>query len=257
MTDAVGETDEFSALVLVARDVEIFDLGTTAPNDAGPARALGISPRGAVSVSLGHPGETDQMPGRYEGGSVRPLDLPAGMVFGNTWAVNDSGQTVGPVYPAHVFGTVHAVMWNGSAPTMLGTLGGSSAIPVGLNANGWTVGWSYDSKSLPRGFLKRPGNPMVDVQEEAGVPARPAQDHEAGEDQRRRRRSRLLRLRACRRGVRGHGRLRRRHAHADDAPRPWLQRRRLGRLAGRAHGHGPRLRRRPRRPRGAVARRLS
>src|SRR3954469_2737191 len=62
-------------------------------------------------------------------------------------------------------------MWNGSEPTTLGTLGGTSATAVGVNANGWAVGWAYDAKELPRGYLKRLGNPMVDVEEEAGVPA--------------------------------------------------------------------------------------
>ena len=99
-TDADGEQDEFRALVLVARDVEIFDLGTTAPDDSGAAHATEISPRGAVAVTMGHSGELDQQPGRYQGGAVRPLELPPGQVFGTVWEVNDAGQAVGSTYPS-------------------------------------------------------------------------------------------------------------------------------------------------------------
>ena len=171
VTDADGEQDELRALVLVAHDYEIMDLGTSAPDDGGTSFATFVSPRGAAAVTMGHPGVTDQMPGRFEGGSVHPLDLPAGRVFGTVWSVNDNGQSVGSVYSARQFGQVDAAMWNGSQPTILGTLGGTSAVAVGVNANGWTVGWAYDAKEQPRGYLKRLGNPMVDVQEEAGVPA--------------------------------------------------------------------------------------
>ena len=171
VTDADGETDELRALVLVARGYEIFDLGTTEPDDAGGAFATTITPRGSVIATTGHQGVTDQMPGRYDGGAVQPLPLPANRVFGTVWDGNDNGQTVGTAYPSRQFLQVDAVMWNGTAPTQLGTLGGSSATAVGVNANGWTVGWAYDAKEQPRGYLKRLGNPMVDVQAEANVPA--------------------------------------------------------------------------------------
>ena len=62
-----------------------------------------------------------------------------------------------------------------------------------MNAFGWVVGWAYDADEWPRGYLKRPGNPMVDVQAEAGVPHHQQEDHEAGQDQRRGRGGRLLR----------------------------------------------------------------
>ena len=171
VTDADGETDELRALVLVAHDYEIFDLGTTEPDDAGAAFASSITPRGSVITTTGHHGTTDQMPGRYDGGAVQPLPLPANRVFGTVWDGNDNGQTVGSVYPSRQFLQVDAVMWNGTTPTTLGTLGGSSATAVGVNANGWSVGWAYDAQEQPRGYLKRLGNPMVDVQAEANVPA--------------------------------------------------------------------------------------
>ncbi|HEX5620422.1 MAG TPA: M36 family metallopeptidase, partial [Solirubrobacteraceae bacterium] len=171
VTDANGEQDELRALVLVAHDYEIMDLGTTAPDDSGAAHATYISEGGASAVTLGHPGELDQMPGRFDGGAVQPLELPAGRVFGTVFTVNDRGQSVGNVYPVRQFAQVDAALWNGSQPTVLGTLGGSSATAVGINNNGWVVGWAMDDKSVTRGYLKRLGNPMVDVQEEAGVPA--------------------------------------------------------------------------------------
>ena len=95
MTDAAGEQDEFRTTVLVARDIEIFDLGTTAPDDSGAAQAVKISPRGDVATIMGHSGETDQMPARYRGGSAQPLDLLPGHQFGTVWEVNDSDQAVG------------------------------------------------------------------------------------------------------------------------------------------------------------------
>ena len=76
VTDADGEQDELRALVLVAHDYEIMDLGTTEPDDAGTSFATFVSPRGTAAVTMGHHGVTDQMPGRFEGGSVHPLDLP-------------------------------------------------------------------------------------------------------------------------------------------------------------------------------------
>ena len=170
VTDAAGGQDEFRTTVLVARDIEIFDLGTTAPDDGGAAAAVKISPRGAVALTMGRSGETTQMPTRYRGGAAQPLDLLPGHVFGVVWDVNDADQSVGSNYPVRQFGKVEGVFWNGTTPTPVGTLGGTSSTAVGLNANGWVVGWAYDSKELPRGYLKRPGNPMVDVQEEAGVP---------------------------------------------------------------------------------------
>jgi len=171
VTDAAGERDEFRTLVLVARDYEIFDLGTTAPDDSGPAHAATISPRGAAAITMGHSGVTDQLPARYQGGAARPLDLLPGHVMGTVWEVNDADQAVGSSYPARQFLRVDGVLWNGATPTAVGTLGGSSSTAVGLNAHGWVVGWAYDANERPRGYLKRPGNPMVDVQEEAGVAA--------------------------------------------------------------------------------------
>jgi uncharacterized membrane protein len=170
VTDANGEQDEFRTTVLVARDVEIFDLGTTAPDDSGPAHSNAISRQGRAAITMGRSGETDQLPARYQGGSAQPLDLLPGHVMGAVWEVNDADQAVGSSYPVRQFGQVNAVLWNGTTPTPLGTLGGSSSTAVGLNANGWAVGWAYDAQEIPRGYLKRLGHPMVDVQVEAGLP---------------------------------------------------------------------------------------
>src|SRR5262249_60067915 len=89
VTDADGEQDELKALVLVAHDYEISDLGTLAADDSGDSFGTRISHGGVVAVTTGHSGVTDQMPGRFEGGSVQPLDLPAARVVGTAREFDD------------------------------------------------------------------------------------------------------------------------------------------------------------------------
>lgn len=65
------------------------------------------------------------------------------MAFG----INDVGQVAGHSVitvdnPNNLY---HAVLWNGTTPTDLGTLGGSNSSALAINASGQIVGWSNTS----------------------------------------------------------------------------------------------------------------
>ena len=256
VTDADGEQDEFRALVLVARDYEIFDLGTLAPDDSGAAHAAPDQPARRRRDHHG-PLRRDRPAARPATGAARcgRSTCCPNHVMGTVWEVNDADQTVGSSYPARQFRKVDGVLWNGSTPTPVGTLGGSSSTAVGLNAIGWVVGWAYDSGERAARLPQAPRQPDGRRSGGGRRAGRPAQDHEAGEDQRLRRGRRLLGLHALGRGLRPRRPLRRRDPHADDAARLRLRRRRHRHLGRRPHGHRRDLRLRPGRPRRDLARR--
>ncbi|MBE2315574.1 M36 family metallopeptidase [Solirubrobacter sp. CPCC 204708] len=172
-----GETDEFRAAVAVGLGVEIFDLGTAAPEDH-QGRAVAITPRGDVvgmTGQIGRPedpwtGTTHAL--RYRDGQPAALAGLPGATRTIAWDANDLGQTVGVSDDDTSTANTRAVLWNGDVPTDLGTLGGTWALGQGMNSGGTVVGESALDRDRWRAFVKPLGAPMEDIQVLAGVPER-------------------------------------------------------------------------------------
>jgi probable HAF family extracellular repeat protein len=79
---------------------------------------------------------------------------PLSSLGGNSYAsaINNSGKIVGYSYlpNSSVF---HAVRWNGSSATDIGTLNGKNSEARGINDSGQIVGQSWDAEDMPRPVL--------------------------------------------------------------------------------------------------------
>jgi uncharacterized membrane protein len=75
--------------------------------------------------------------------SVTILNQLPGGSGSETFAINASGQVAGDAAPTSVQSQRDAVIWTGTSPTNLGTLGGISSYGYAINASGQVAGWSY------------------------------------------------------------------------------------------------------------------
>jgi len=73
--------------------------------------------------------------------TVTVLGNPGGTTVSYATGINASGQVVG--YSITTGGGEDAVVWNGTTPTVLGTVGGTSSKAIGINASGQVAGYSY------------------------------------------------------------------------------------------------------------------
>jgi len=100
--------------------------------------------------------------------SYRPAKWSAGGMptflgdFGQPWgpgqevaAINNSGVVVGTLAVAS--GELHPVVWMGTTPTDLGTLGGTSGAAVDVDDEGAVIGWATNAAGEKRPFLYLPG----------------------------------------------------------------------------------------------------
>ena len=165
--DEAGETDTVRHTFWVGRDAEISDLGALDGDSA--SRAIFPTTRGEIAGQSYVAGNANRQAARYRGGRWERLEpLHAGGHSG-AYQGNDAGQTVGFSAPSAT-GDERAVLWNGTTPTDLGTLGGRRSQALSINASGTVVGFAHNAANEPRAFIKRPGGPLEDIQELAGIP---------------------------------------------------------------------------------------
>lgn len=89
-----------------------------------------------------------------EGGLKALSPLPGNTACG-AYAINSTGEIAG-------FSGTHAVVWNGSSITDLGTLGGASSEAHDINSNGQVVGVS-GTDTGPHAFFSPDGSTMKDL----------------------------------------------------------------------------------------------
>lgn len=81
------------------------------------------------------------------------LGVPTGATSTTAAAINNAGQAVGTAFSGE-FGEIRtAVIWNGTSPTVLGSLGGTSSWALAINDAGLVVGASSPVDSLPHGTI--------------------------------------------------------------------------------------------------------
>jgi probable HAF family extracellular repeat protein len=86
-----------------------------------------------------------------------------GTIEGYAVAVNSSGEIVGDYYPDGT-SAIRAFIWTPTAGLQdLGTLGGSTAAPLGINRPGQVVGYSDTSSGANHGFLWTQSGGMQDL----------------------------------------------------------------------------------------------
>jgi len=115
--------------------------GTTPTNLGAPlggtaADALGINNSGQVVGDSFTTGNGRYLPVSWNGTSGSALGTISGQAFG----INNSGQVVGWVSPSS--GVAAATLWNGTTPTNLPTLGGTTGFANAINDSGLIVGES-------------------------------------------------------------------------------------------------------------------
>jgi probable HAF family extracellular repeat protein len=115
---------------------------TDFPHDGGGDIALpyAIAPNGVIAAAVNAaPGGARQC-ALYAGGAFERLGIPAGDQWCLPEAVNAAGHVLATA--ADASGQWRAVLWRDGGFIDLGTLGGSYAIPAGLNAADTVVGTS-------------------------------------------------------------------------------------------------------------------
>jgi probable HAF family extracellular repeat protein len=114
----------------------LTDLGSLGGNHV---YAQGINDLGQVAGFSQLPGDTVSHAFRYDSGTLTDLAPAGGNSYG--YAINNNGDVTG--YAATSDGSFHAVLWQGTAMTDLGTLGGSPSYGQAINDVDMVVGLSY------------------------------------------------------------------------------------------------------------------
>lgn len=119
------------------------------------SRGFGINATGQVAGWDQVPGGTDRrLPVRWTGGTPTLLDTLPQHTNARGLAINASGVVVGQSSPGPTGGDgARAVVWNGTSPVDLGTLGGQQSLAQGINDAGQVVGWSLLSDGSVRATL--------------------------------------------------------------------------------------------------------
>lgn len=124
---------------------QMIDLGSHIPN--GGSRAEGINDGGIIV------GESETLPVNWVSLNLELLPLPAGMVKGTAYDINEGNQIVGMTYTDSF--ALRATIWNGGTPTLLGSVNGRSyTIANAINDLGQVVGDAqFSAAGAPRAFL--------------------------------------------------------------------------------------------------------
>ena len=122
--------------------------GTT-PTPLGPSGSSGV----AINKSGQIAGSIAGAPVIWNGTISTALAAPTGATTVNVAAINNAAQVVGSARYGEYGETEVAVIWNGTTPTVLGSLGGSSSRATAINDAGLVVGSSRPVDDSSRGTI--------------------------------------------------------------------------------------------------------
>lgn len=162
---AVNESGQVAGLTLTGFSFEAFRYSNGVKTPLGrfgyqESRAWGMNNLGTVAGRYGGPGGQSNFAFTWADGSGVTLPM-----F-NAYDINDSNQVIGE----HVVGQdVSAAIYQNGSFTELGTLGGDSSIPWGINNAGKVVGRARDASDIDRAFVWTNGTmtPLLATSSEA------------------------------------------------------------------------------------------
>jgi probable HAF family extracellular repeat protein len=140
----------------IAANPQMKDLTPTGA--ASQATAINASGQVAGYLSIVQPGKDTTRAFRYTNGVVTQLPLPAGHYDTSfAYGINDQGLVVGEVYTGSS-SLPQAFVYDGTASTALGDLGGGSSSALAINKNNRIVGYSANSDGYDHAFVYANGS---------------------------------------------------------------------------------------------------
>jgi len=147
----VGSSSLFPGKPFVASQSTLWTgtatTGLGPPDAEQPSVANAINDIGQVAGWAGKPGNAGYHATVWDGAKETDLGVLPGWSFSSAQAINKAGQVAGysslrvgedPSTP----GTYRATLWNGTAATDLGTLGGQYSFASGINDAAHVAGWA-------------------------------------------------------------------------------------------------------------------
>ena len=126
----------------------------------GGSGAVAINNAGQIAGNIG--GASTLWNAAAPAAAPTALGVPTGATSTTVAAINNAGQVVGTAFSGEIGEIRTAVIWNGTSPTVLGSLGGTSSWALAINDAGLVVGSSSPVDSTSHGAIWD-GTTAVDI----------------------------------------------------------------------------------------------